>query len=149
MTTSCADGAESLKRSTGRVPGAALESLTLQPDEQKNDHDDQRCQAEYHQGDHGRVQDAGICLHVRISVSVVIGRQDISHIHILFMFHVIRQCDVHCDCQQDIVDNKFVKTVPKLCYSTYWACKPRCRGYQDRSKRTNRRGTDKNDCIRR
>jgi hypothetical protein len=49
-----------LKRSTGRVPGPALESLTLPPDEQQNDHDDQRCQ-----GDHGRVQDAAICLHVR------------------------------------------------------------------------------------
>ena len=85
-----------LKRSTGCVPGAALESLTLPPDEQQNDHDDQRCQAEHHQGDHGRGQDAGICLHFRISVSVVIGKQDISHIH--SVFHVIRQCDVHCVC---------------------------------------------------
>ena len=87
-----------LKRSTGRVPGAALESLTLPPGEQQNDSDDQRCQAEHHQGDHGRVQNAGIRLHIRISVSVVIGRQDISHIHIHFVLHTIQQCDVHCIC---------------------------------------------------
>ena len=85
-----------LKRSTGRVPGAALESLP--PDEQQNDSDDQLCQAEHRQCDHGRVQDAGIRLHIRISVSIVIGRQDISHIHIHSVFHVIRQFDVHCIC---------------------------------------------------